>query len=171
MWTKNFQLYKLDLEKAAKPEIKLPTSTGWQRESPCREGSGRLCSPWGHKESDMTEQLSVLQNLEDTTVQITKTVEHTTKLCRLQNCKILEETGIPDNLTFLLRNLYASQKPIFRTEHKAMDGFKIGRGVHQGCILLPCLFSFYAGYITWNTRLDKSQARIKIAGRNINNLS
>ena len=85
--------------------------------------------------------------------------------------KILEEMGIPDNLPFLLRNLYASQKPIFRTERKTMDGFKIGRGVRQDVILLPCLFSFYAEYIMWNTRLDEPHARIKIAGRNINNLS
>ena len=78
--------------------------------------------------------------------------------------------GIPDHLTCLLRNLYAGQEATVRTGHETTDWFQIGKGVHQGCILLPCLFNFYAEYITRNAALDKSQAEIKIAGRNINNL-
>ena len=77
--------------------------------------------------------------------------------------------GIPDHLT-CLRNLYASQEAIVRTGHGTMDWFQNGKGVHQGCILSPCLFNLYAGYITWNAGLDEAQARIKIARRNINNL-
>ena len=85
--------------------------------------------------------------------------------------KILKEMGIPDHLTCLLRNLYASQEATVRTEHGTTDWFQIGKGVHQGCILSPCLFNFYAEYIMRNARLDQSQAGIKIARRNINNLS
>ena len=78
--------------------------------------------------------------------------------------------GIPDHLTCLLRNLYAGQKRTVRTRHGTMDWFKTGRGVHQGCILSPCLFNVYAEYIMWNVRLDEAQAGIKIAGRTINSL-
>ena len=78
--------------------------------------------------------------------------------------------GIPDHLTCLLRNLYAGQEATVRTGHGATDWFKIGKGVCQGCILSPCLFNFYAEYIMRNAGLDESQAGIKIAGRNINNL-
>ena len=78
--------------------------------------------------------------------------------------------GIPDHLTFLLGYLYAGQETTVRTGHGTTDWFQIGKGVHQGCILLPCLFKLYAEYIMRNTRLDEAQAGIKIAGRNINNL-
>ena len=78
--------------------------------------------------------------------------------------------GIPDHLTFLLRNLYAGQEAIVRTGHGTTDWLQIGKGVHQGCILSPCLFNLYAGYIMRNAGLDEAQAGIKIAGRNINNL-
>ena len=78
--------------------------------------------------------------------------------------------GIPDHLTCLLRNLYAGQEAIVRTRHGTTDWFQIGKGVHQGCILSPCLFNLYAKYITQNARLDEAQAGIKIAARNINNL-
>ena len=78
--------------------------------------------------------------------------------------------GIPDHLTCLLRNLYAGQEATVRTGHGTTDWFKIGKGVHQGCILSPCLFNFYAEYIMRNAGLDEAQAGIKIAGRNINNL-
>ena len=78
--------------------------------------------------------------------------------------------GIPDHLTFLLRNLYAGQEATVRTGHGAMDWFQIGKGVCQGCILSPCLFNLYAEYIMRNDRLDEAQAGNKIAGRNINNL-
>ena len=85
--------------------------------------------------------------------------------------KILQEMGIPDNLTCLLRNLYAGQEATVRTGHGTKDWFQIGKGVYsQGCILSPCLFNLYAEYIMRNTGLDEAQAGIKIAGRNINNL-
>ena len=78
--------------------------------------------------------------------------------------------GIPDHLTCLLRNLYAGQETTARTGHGTTDWFQIGKGVHQGCILSPCLFNFYAEYIMRNTGLEETQAGIKIARRNINNL-
>ena len=77
---------------------------------------------------------------------------------------------IPDHLTCLLRNLYAGQEATVRTGHGTIDWFQIGKGVHQGCILLPCLFNLYAEYIMRNAGLDEAHAGIKIAGRNINNL-
>ena len=84
--------------------------------------------------------------------------------------KILKEMGIPDHLTCLLRNLYAGQEATVRTGLGTTDWFQIGKGVHQDCILSPCLFNFYAEYIMRNTGLEEAQAEIKIAGRNINNL-
>ena len=84
--------------------------------------------------------------------------------------KILKETGIPDHLTCLLRNLYTGQEATVRTGHGTTDWFQIGKGVCQGCILSPCLFNLYAEYIIQNARLDEVQAGIKIAGRNISNL-
>ena len=85
-------------------------------------------------------------------------------------CKILKEMGIPDHLTCLLRNLYAGQEARVRTGHETTDWFQIGKRVCQGCILSPCLFNLYAGYIMWNSRLDEVQGGIRIAWRNINNL-
>ena len=84
--------------------------------------------------------------------------------------KILKEMAIPDHLTSLLRNLYAGQEAKVRTGHGTTDWFQIGKGVHQGCVLSPCLFNFYAEYIMRNAGLDKAQVGIKIARRNINNL-
>ena len=84
--------------------------------------------------------------------------------------KILKEMGIPDQLTCLLRNMYAGQEATVRTRHGATDWIQIGKGIHQGRILSPCLFNFYAEYIMQNARLDEAQARIKIARRNNNNL-
>jgi len=84
--------------------------------------------------------------------------------------KILQEMGIPDHLTCLLRNLYGGQEATVRTAHGTTDWFKIGKGVHQGYILSPCLFNFYAEYIMRNARLDEAEAGIKIAGRNISSL-
>ena len=78
--------------------------------------------------------------------------------------------GIPDHLTFLLRNLYAGQEATVRTGHGTRDRFQIGKGVCQGCILSPCLFNLYPEYIMRNAGLEEAQAGIKIAGRNINNL-
>ena len=84
--------------------------------------------------------------------------------------KRLKDMEIPDHLTLLLRNLYAGQEATVRIRHGTADQFKIGNGVHQGCILSPCLFNLHAEYIMQNVRLDESQAGIKIARRNINNL-
>ena len=84
--------------------------------------------------------------------------------------KIPKEMVIPDHLTCLLRNPYAGQEATVRTGHGTMDWFKIGEGVHQGCILSACLFHLYAEYIMRNAGLDEAQAGIKIARRNINNL-
>ena len=84
--------------------------------------------------------------------------------------KILKEMGIPDHLTCLLRNLYAGQEATVRTGYGTTDWFQIGKGVRQGCILSPCLFNFYAEYIMRNAGLEETQAGIKTAGRNINNL-
>ena len=81
--------------------------------------------------------------------------------------KILQEMGIPDHLTCLLRNLYAGHEATVTTAHGTTDWFQIGKGVHQGCILSPCLFNFYAEYIMRNAGLEETQAGIKIAGRNI----
>ena len=84
--------------------------------------------------------------------------------------KILKEIGISDHLTCLLRNIYAGQEATVRIGHETIDWFQIGKGVHQGCILSPCLFNFYAEYIMRNAGLEEAQAGIKIARRNIKNL-
>ena len=83
--------------------------------------------------------------------------------------EILQEVGIPEHLTCLLRNLYAGQEATVRTGHGTTDRFQIGKGVRQGCILSPCLFNLYAEYIMQNAGLGKAQAGIKIARRNTNN--
>ena len=82
--------------------------------------------------------------------------------------KILKEMGIPDHLTCLLRNLYAGQEATVRTGHRTTDWFQIGKGVHQGCILSPCLFNLCAEYTMRNAGLEEAQTGINIAGRNIN---
>ena len=82
----------------------------------------------------------------------------------------LKEIRIPDHLTCLLRNLYAGQEATVRTENGTTDWFQIGKGVHRGCILSPCLFNLHVEYIMRNAGLDEAQAGIKTAGRNINNL-
>ena len=89
-------------------------------------------------------------------------------VCHNKLWKILQEVGIPDHLTCLLRNLYPGQKATVRTGHGTTDWFQIGKGVHQGCILSSCLFNLYAEYIMQNAWLDEAQAEIKIAERNIN---
>ena len=83
---------------------------------------------------------------------------------------ILKEMGIPDHLTYFLRNLCAGHDAIVRTGHGTTDWFQIGKGVHQGCRLSPCLFNLYAEYIVRNAGLEEAQTGIKIAGRNISNL-
>ena len=84
--------------------------------------------------------------------------------------KIIKDLGIPDDLTCLLRNLYAGQEATVRTGHGTTDWFQIGRGVHQGCILSPCLFNLYADYIMRNAGLEEAQAGIKTSGKNISHL-
>ena len=86
-------------------------------------------------------------------------------------CKILKEVGIPDHLTCLLRNLYAGQEATVRTRHGTTDWFQTGKRVCQSCILSPCLLNLYTEYTKQNAMLDEAQAGIKIASRNINNLS
>ena len=119
-WTMNFQMFKLVLEKAEEPEIKLPTSAGSQK----KQDSSRKTS---------TSALLIMPKL--LTVWITI------------NWKILQEMRISDHLTCLLRNLYAGEEATVRTGHGTTDWFPIGKGVCQGCILSPCLFNFYAEYI------------------------
>ena len=136
-------MFKLALEKAEEPEIKLPTSIGLSK----KQESSRKTS---------TSALSTAPKL--LTVWITT------------NWKILQEVGISDHLTCLLRNLYIGQEARVRTGHGTTDWFQIGKRLPQGCILSPCLFNFYAEYIMWNAGLDDSQAGIKISGRNMNNL-
>ena len=139
----NFQMFQLVLEKAEEPEIKLPTSFGSLKK----------------QESSRKTSISALL-----TIPKPLTMDHS-KLW-----KILQEMGIPDHLTRLLRNLYAGQEATVRTGHGTTDWFQIGKGACQGCILSPCLFNLYAEYIMRNATLDEAQARIKIAGRNVNNL-
>ena len=86
------------------------------------------------------------------------------------NWKIIKAMGIPNHLTCLLRNLYADQEARVRTLHGTTDWFQIEKGVHQGCLLSPCLFNLYADYIILSAGLDEAQARIKISGGNINDL-
>ena len=138
------QMFKLVLEKAEEPEIKLPTSAGSSKK----------------QESSRKASISALLTMpKPLTVWITI------------NWKILKEMGIPDHLTCLLRNLYAGQEATVRTGHGITDWFQIGKGVCQGCILSPCLFNLYAGYIMRNAGLEETQAGIKIGRTNINNLT
>ena len=144
MWTVNFKMFKLDLEKAEEPEIKLPTSSGSLKKQ---------------ESSRKTSTFALLTMSKPLTLWITT------------NCgKFLKEMGIPDHLTCLLRNLYSGQEATVRTGHGITDWFQIREGVCPGCILSPCLFNLYAEYIMWNTGLDEAQAGIKIVRRNINNL-
>ena len=138
----NFQMFKLVLEKAEEPEIKLPKTTGSSE----------------NYESSRKTSISALL-----TTSKSDCVDHN-KLW-----KILQEMGIPDHLTCLLRNLYASQEATVRAGHGTIDWFQIGKE-RQGYILSPCLFNLYAAYIMWNARLDGAQTGIKIAGRSIINL-
>ena len=139
----NFQMVKLDLEKAEDPEIQWPTSTGSLKKQEFQK----------HIDVGFIDYVKAFD-----------CVDHN-KLW-----KILQEMGIPGHLTCLLRNLYAGQEATVRTGHGKIDWFQIGKGVHQGCILSPCLFNFCAEYIMRNAGLEAAQAGIKIAGRNINNL-
>ena len=128
-------MFKLDLEKAEEPEIKLPTSAGSQKK---QENSIKTSASLTTKASDC--------------------VDHN-KLW-----KILKEMGIPDRLTNLLRNLYAGQEATVRTRYGTTDWFQIGKGICQGCILSPCLFNLHAEYIMGNAGLDESQAGSRLWG-------
>ena len=139
---KNFQMFMLDLEKAEESDMKLPTSVGSSKKQNSRKMS-------------ISASLTTLKPL---TVWITT------------NWKILQEMGIPDHLTCLLRNLYAGQEATVRTKHRTMDWYQIGKGVHQSYILSPCLFNLHSESIMRNAGLNEAQVGIKIAGRNINNL-
>ena len=145
MWTVNFQMFKLVLEKAEEPEIKLPTSSGSSKkqESSRKKHLFLFLLYW------LCQSICVDHN----------------KLW-----KILKDMGIPDHPTCLLRNPYVGQEATVRIGHGTADWFQIRKGVHQGCILSPCLFNLYTEYIMRNTGQEEAQAGIKLAGRNINNL-
>ena len=137
-------MLKLVLEKAEESEIKLPTSAASSKK----------------QESSQKKSMSALLTMPNPlTVWITI------------NWEILKEMRIPDHLICLLRNLYARQEATVRTGHGTTDWFQIGKRVPQGCILSPCLFNLYAKYIMRNAGLEEAQAGIKIAGRNIYNLT
>ena len=139
-----FQMFKLVLEKPEEPEIKLPTSIGsMKKQESSRKKKKKICFIDYAKVFDCVDPNKVW--------------------------KILKEMGIPDHLTFLLRNLYAGQEATVRTGHGTTDWFQIGKGVCKGCILSPCLFNLYVEYIMRNAGLDELQTGIKIARRNINN--
>ena len=136
-------MFKMVLEKAEEPEIKLPMFAGSSKK----------------QESSRKTSISAFLTMpKPLTVWITI------------NWKIPKDMGIPDHLTCLLRNLYAGQEATVRTGHGTTDWFQIGKGVCQGCILSPFLFNLYEDYIVWNARLDEAQAGIKITRRNISNL-
>ena len=135
-------MFKVDLEKAVEPEVKLPTSIGCSKK----------------QENSIRTPTSALLTMPKPLIQITT------------NWKIPKEMGIPDHLTCLLRNLYADQEATIRTGHGTTDWFQIGNGVRQGCKLSPCFLNLYSEYIMWNAGLDEAQAGIKTAGRSINNL-
>ena len=136
-------MFKLDLEKAEEPEIKLSTSTGPKKKQ---------------ESSRKTSTSASLTTLKPLTMWITTT------------WKILKDMGILDHLICLLRNLNVGQEATVRTRHETMDWFKIGKEIRQGCILLLCLFNLHVEYNMRNARLNEAQARIKVAGRHINNL-
>ena len=136
-------MFKLVLEKAEEPEIKLPTFSASLKK----------------QESSRKTSISALLTMPKPLA-----VWHHNKLW-----KILKEMGILDHLTCLLRNLYAGQEETVRTGHGTTDWFQIGKRVRQGCILSPCLFNLYGEYIMRNAGLEEAQAGIKIARRNISN--
>ena len=143
MWTMTFQMFKLDLQRAEEPKIKLPTSTGSSKSKRVPEKNIYFCF------IDYVKAFVC--------------VDHN-KLW-----KLLQEMRIQDHLTWLMRNMYAGRETAVRIGH-GTDWFQIRKGVHQGYILSPCLFNLYAEYIKWNARLHETQAEINIAGRNINNI-
>ena len=143
MWTMNFHMFKLVLEKAGEQEIELPTSTG------------------------SSKKQEFQKNIYFYFIDYAKAFDY---VDHNKLWKILKKMGIPDHLTCLLRKLYAGQEATDRTGHGTIDWFLIGKEVHQNCIFSPCLFNLHAEYIMRNTGLEEAQAGIKIAKRNINNL-
>ena len=125
----NFQMFKLDLEKAEEAEIKFPTPVGSSKKQEFEKNT-YFCFNDYPKAFDYMDHNKLL--------------------------KILKEIGIPDHLTCLLRNLYTGQEAIGRTAHGTTDLFQIGKGVCQGCILSPCLFNLYAEYVMRNAGLDEA---------------
>ena len=138
MRIKNFQVFKMDLEKPVESEIKLPTSIGSQK-----------------------KQENSINNIYFCFTDYAKTFDCVN---HKQMWKILTEMGIPDHLTCLLRNLYAGQEATVRNRHGTMDWFQIGKGVYQGCILSPCLFNLYTEYITQNAGWMKHKLESKLPG-------
>ena len=126
----NSQMFKLVLEKAEEPEIKLPTSAGSSKKQESSKKNISFCFNGYAKAFDCVDHNNLW--------------------------KILREIGIPDHLTCLLRNLYAGQEGTVRTGHGTTDWFQIGKGVRQGCILSPCLFNLYAEYIMRNAGLEEA---------------
>ena len=197
-------MFKLDLEKAEEPEIKLATSAVSDMTEQLHFHSSLWCIGEGYSNP---LQCSCLENPKDGRAwwaAIYGVAQSRTRLKRLSSSsciikkardfqkniyfcfidnakcfdcvdhkklwKILKEMGIPDHLTCFLRNLYAGLEATVRTGHGTTDWFQMGKGVHQGCILSPWLFNFYAEYIMRNAGLEETQTGIKIAGRNINSL-
>ena len=134
----NFQMFKLVLEKAEEPEIKLPTTAGSSKKQESSRKNIYFCFTDYAKAFDC--------------------VDHN-KLW-----KILQEMGTPDHLTCLLRNLYAGQEATVRTGHGTKDWVQIGKGVSKGCILSSCLFNLYAEYIMRNAGLEEAQAEPRLLG-------
>src|SRR5574337_1291432 len=199
-------MFKLVLEKAEEPEIKLPTSAGsWKKQESSRKTSISalltMPKPINVCDNQSTDIIGPITELPDVQVGFRKgrgtrdqianihwiiekarEFQKNTYFCFIDyakafDCvdhnklwKILKEMGIPDHLTCLLRSLYAGQEATVRTGHGTTDWFQIGKGVCQGCILSPCLFNLCAEYIMRNAGLEETQAGIKIARRNINNL-
>ena len=143
MLTMKFWMFKLDLQMAEEPEFKLPTSIGSSKKQ---------------ESSRKTSTFAVLTTPKPLTV------------CITTNWKILHLMAALDHLTCLLRNLYAGQEATVRTGHGITDWFQIGKEVHQGYILSPCLLNLHAEHIMRNAGLEEAEAGIKIAGRNIYNL-
>ena len=141
LWTKNFQVSKLGLEKAEEQIANICCII-----EKAREFQKNICLSF---------------------INYTKAFD---SVDHIKLWKALKQMGIPDHLTYLLKDLYASQEAAVKTLYRTTDWFKIEKGIQQVCLLSPCLFNLYAEHIMRNTRLDELQARIKIGGRKINNL-
>ena len=190
--TRNFQMFKLDLEKAEEPECNCElTWTFFALISNTSKITLKILQARLQQcvNCELPDVQTGLEKAEEQEIKLPTSTRSTKKqglpekpllllywlcqslwLCWSQLWKILEEMGIPDHLTCLLRNLYAGQEATVRTRHGTADWFQIGKGLYQGCTLLPCLFNLYSDNIMQHAGLDKAQVGIKTAGRNINNL-